>query len=167
MKTIAIDPGNEKSAYLLWDGKRIHDFGIVENTKLKKFISDQFDVVVIEMVACYGMPVGKSIFDTCLFIGQIQQLCESINVFCKLAYRKDVKMYFCQSMKAKDSNIRQALIDRFGDKGTKNNQGLTYGLSKDCWSAFAIAVYWFDTFAPESFDKNIVETIDDVIKLIS
>jgi hypothetical protein len=47
-------------------------------------------------------------------------------------------------MKAKDSNIRQALIDRFGDVGTKNNQGFFYGFKKDIWSAFAVGCTYLD-----------------------
>jgi len=39
-------------------------------------------------------------------------------------YRKDEKMNICHSMRAKDSNIRQALIDRFGIVGTKKNPRL-------------------------------------------
>jgi len=26
----------------------------------------EYEKVVIEMVACYGMPVGKEVFDTCI-----------------------------------------------------------------------------------------------------
>jgi hypothetical protein len=43
-------------------------------------------------------------------------------------------------MKAKDANIRQALIDKIGPQGTKKDPGPTYGISKDVWSALAIAV---------------------------
>lgn len=151
MKVLAIDPGNEKSAYCIWDGSKILDFGKINNDALIDFIAqdclhlkDSFDFVVIEMIASYGMPVGKEVFETCLFIGRIQQLCANYDFKAELIYRKDVKMHFCQSMKAKDSNIRQALIDRFGDKGTKKAPGLTYGISADVWSAFAIGVYYHD-----------------------
>jgi len=55
-------------------------------------------------------------------------------------YRKEVKIYLCGSMKAKDPNIRQALIDRLGDPGTKKNPGPTYGVKSHAWSALAVAV---------------------------
>jgi hypothetical protein len=59
-------------------------------------------------------------------------------------YRAEEKMNLCYSMKAKDSNIRQALIDRFGEVGTKNNPGFFYGFKKDIWAAFAVGVTYLD-----------------------
>jgi hypothetical protein len=47
-------------------------------------------------------------------------------------------------MKAKDGNIRQALIDRFGVVGTKKNQGWFYGFSGDIWSAYAVGITYKD-----------------------
>ena len=59
-------------------------------------------------------------------------------------YRIDEKMNLCHSAQAKDANIRQALIDRFGDVGTKRNPGWFYGVSKDVWAAIAVGVTWHD-----------------------
>ena len=58
--------------------------------------------------------------------------------------RKDIKMNLCNTTRAKDSNIRQALIDRFGVPGTKKSPGMMYGLHKDMIQAFAVAVTYFD-----------------------
>ena len=74
--------------------------------------------MVIEMIASYGMPVGKEVFDTCVWIGRFA---EASGMPTNYIYRKDEKMNICHSKRAKDSNIRQALIDRFGVVGTKKN----------------------------------------------
>lgn len=84
----------------------------------------EYDLLVIEMIASYGMPVGKEVFDTCVWIGKFIQTVEDRKMQAKYIYRKDEKMNICHSMKAKDSNIRQALIDRFGEVGTKKNPRL-------------------------------------------
>lgn len=70
------------------------------------------------MIASYGMPVGKEVFETCVWIGKFA---EASGMKENYIYRKEEKMNLCHSMKAKDSNIRQALIDRFGVVGTKKN----------------------------------------------
>lgn len=97
-----------------------------------------FDKVIIEMIACYGMAVGKEVFETCVWIGRFKQIAKSQEVEVEYIYRKDEKINLCNSMKAKDSNIRQALIDRFGEVGTKRNPGWFYGFKKDVWSAYAV-----------------------------
>lgn len=119
-----------------------------ENSRLLKFIAGGCaDALAIEMIASYGMPVGKEVFETCVWIGRfIQSWGDSTPV--KLVYRKDVKMRLCGSMKAKDANIRQALIDLFpatgGGKtpqiGTKSKPGPLYGVSTHIWPALAVAV---------------------------
>ncbi len=73
------------------------------------------------MIASYGMAVGKTVFDTCVWIGRFKEIADFNSVDVEHIYRKDEKMNICHSMKAKDSNIRQALIDRFGPVGTKKN----------------------------------------------
>ncbi len=84
----------------------------------------EYVLFVIEMISIYGMQVGKEVFDTCVWIGKFIQTAEDRKIQTKYIYRKDEKMNICNSMKAKDSNIRQALIDRFGEVGTKKNPRL-------------------------------------------
>lgn len=76
------------------------------------------------MIASYGMAVGKEVFKTCVWIGRFKEIALSRLKETKYIYRKDEKINICHSMKAKDSNIRQALIDRFGPVGTKRNPRL-------------------------------------------
>ena len=83
--------------------------------------NEEIDELVIEMIASYGMPVGKEVFETCVWIGRFIQVGNIYQKSNSYIYRKEEKMNLCHSMKAKDSNIRQALIDRFGPVGTKKN----------------------------------------------
>lgn len=140
---LAIDPGTTHSAFVAWDGKVI-DSGFVPNGVLRCFVDArlefiQAESVAIEMVACYGMAVGKEVFETCLFIGRLQEAFRRKPV--RLVYRKDVKMHLCQSMRAKDGNIRQALLDKHGPVGTKKQPGPLYGISGHLWAALAVADY--------------------------
>ena len=76
---LAIDPGNEQSAYILTDNNlKIIEHGKCENEPLKAHLNNMAAgftnlTVAIEMIASYGMPVGKEVFETCLFIGQLQE----------------------------------------------------------------------------------------------
>jgi hypothetical protein len=146
MKLLAIDPGTIESGFVIWNGINILDYGKTANQNISSHIvTMESDIVVIEMIASYGMPVGKEVFETALWIGRYIQLCDLKPVPNHLIFRREVKLHHCGQVRAKDSNIIQALKDRFGDKGTKKNPGLTYGLSKDVWQAFALAVYFYDT----------------------
>jgi hypothetical protein len=93
------------------------------------------------------MPVGKETFETCVWIGRfIAELPEYVEV--RRVYRKDVKSVLCGSMKAKDGNVRQALIDRFPATGTGKTpqiginagQGPLYGVKSHLWAALGVAV---------------------------
>ena len=146
---IAIDPGTTETAFVQWDGEKLYEASIKDNEEFRRFLrvrARPFSIAV-EMVACYGMPVGAEVFETCLQIGRIQEIACDRSIDCRLIYRKNVKMHHCNSMKAKDSNIRQALIDKYGEPGTKNNPGRTYGLKSHLWAAFAIATYITETQA--------------------
>lgn len=148
---LAIDPGNVESAYVAVDDNlKPAYFGKVNNNNLLTMIHDKrFNIcqkAAIEMIASYGMAVGKEVFETCLWIGQFKAALEIYaGLEASFIYRKDEKMHICGSMKAKDSNIQRALIDLFAKhdlkrgKGTKKNPDFFYGFHDDIWQAFAVA----------------------------
>ena len=150
----AIDPGNIESGWAILDEilKPI-EFGKTNNeTLLEKIITHNFKYpdaphFAIEMVAHYGtgMPAGKTVFDTCVWIGRFWQTTGYIP-HRRMIYRKDEKITLCGNMKAKDANISQALRDRFGEKGTKKNPGWFYGVGKDVWTAIAVGVCYHDMY---------------------
>jgi hypothetical protein len=148
MRLLAIDPGNEESAYVIWDGAKVCDHGKVTNNELLYIIENcPTDHAAIEMIASYGMAVGATVFETCVWIGRFMEAYGDDRV--DRITRNVIKNHLCHSSKAKDSNIRQALIDRLGAPGTKKNPGATYGLAKDTWAALAVAVTWADTHSGE------------------
>ena len=147
MILLAIDPGNEQSACVTvnTDDYSIVFVGKHKNDDVAVILQTMpCNQIVIEMIASYGMAVGKEVFETCVIIGEFKQLASFKHIPCDLVYRKDVKLNLCGSPRAKDSNIIQALKDRFGDKGTRANPGWFYNFSKDVWQAYALAVTWID-----------------------
>ncbi|MCE5221869.1 MAG: hypothetical protein LLF98_11580 [Clostridium sp.] len=160
---LAIDPGNVESGYIITSDKlEVWDKGKVTNENLIFIIDDcikasqEYDGeninVAIEMVASYGMAVGKEVFETCVWIGRFYQEIYKLGYEPRFVYRQEEKLNLCKSMKAKDSNIVQALIDRFAPntsnkgKGTKKEPGWFYGFKKDIWQAYAVAVTYYDRY---------------------
>lgn len=152
---LAIDPGNEQSAYAVIDSESCEplQFAKLANGDLLAALPVLLaasDVLAIEMVASYGMAVGADVFDTCVWIGRYQQAAAERERSASLIKRNPVKVHHCHSSKAKDSNVIQALVDRFATgqpnkgKGTKAEPGWFYGFAKDVWQAYALAVFVAD-----------------------
>jgi len=128
-------------------GKEVENNDILELLKQEKY---RYITLAIEMIASYGMAVGASTFETCVWIGRF---IERFSGDYKYIYRKDVKINLCNSMKAKDANVRQALLDRFeptgGGKcpqvGTKKQPGPLFGISSHMWSALAVGITYLET----------------------
>ena len=139
----AIDPGPTQSGWVQWDGARVGYCGVLPNDELLRILLNRRaphpETLAIEMIASYGMAVGREVFETCVWVGRFQQAWHS-PASVRLVYRKEVKSFLCGSMKAKDANIRQALIDLVGGKGTKAAPGPTYGVKSHAWPALAVAV---------------------------
>ena len=153
MEVIAIDPGTTQSAYVIFDDvtAQIKEHGKVDNVKVLDVIYlSGVKNVVIEMVASYGMPVGREVFETCVWIGRFAEAADSSEADVSYIYRQEEKLALCRDSKAKDANIRRALIDRFAKHdlkrgtGTKDNPDWFYGFKADIWSAYAVGVTWMD-----------------------
>ena len=146
---LAIDPGTVRSAWVEYDPSwcRVSDFGIDPNQIMRVIVADWTGdgPVVIEKIESYGMAVGAEIFETVFWTGRFAEAAFPRPVF-RLP-RRDVKLHLCGDTRAKDPNIRQALLDRFGGKsatGTKKAPGPLYGIHADLWAALAVAVTYAD-----------------------
>jgi hypothetical protein len=145
MRILALDPGTTQTAYVVFDGG-ICSHGYLDNPALLEAIKTgalgSYDVLAVEMVASYGMAVGATTFETCVWVGRF---IERAAAPWRYIYRKDVKMHLCHSMRAKDGNIRQALIDKHGVQGTKKKPGPLYGITSHTLAALAVADYAWET----------------------
>ena len=147
---LAIDPGPERSAWVVYDGGCILRSKLAPNADLLETLRERPHAglpshahLAVEMVQSFGMPVGREVFETVFWAGRFVEAWGGGPW--SLVYRKDVKLHLCGSLRAKDSNIRQSLIDRLGPQGTKKAPGPTHGLKGDLWSALAVAVTWLET----------------------
>ena len=69
MIIVGIDPGNIKSALIIWDpdNKKITHKMLSDNNDILLYLDniEKKSFLAIEMIASYGMPVGKEVFETC------------------------------------------------------------------------------------------------------
>lgn len=158
---VAIDPGNAHSAMVVVDGAlTVLHATYVDNFAVRRYL-DWYAVhgvngapatFVIEMVQSFGMAVGASVFETVFWIGRFCERWESrTKREAHRLYRTAIKNHLCNSTRAKDGNVRQALIDRYARDhgiadpiGRKKTPGPLYGIAGDVWSALAVAVTFHD-----------------------
>lgn len=139
-----IDPGPETSGLCVWDTDKQEILARNEMCENNLIIytaeyERKVDKYIIEDIACFGMAVGKSVFDTLKAIGRLQERLDY-----QMVFKNDIQLHFCNTKKAKDTNIKRVLLDRFGEKGTKKNPGITYGLSNHAWDSFALCIWYED-----------------------
>lgn len=156
---LAIDPGNEQSAWVAIsdsDYKPL-SFGKADNKDMLSLIYSDMgwcaNGIAIEMIGHYGtgMPVGESVFDTCVWIGRFVEASANINDSdVEFIKRKTIVNHLCGSARGNDASIKQALVDRFAKgvsnhgKGTKKNPGWFHGFHSDIWQAYALGVTYLD-----------------------
>jgi hypothetical protein len=155
MIILAIDPGCRESAYVVFEtsSESVLHHGFISNEALLSAILTvawSVDLLAIESIEGFGMTAGQELFDTCFWSGRFCQA--SLQARSKGVFsidfarigRKAIKLHQCGVTTAKDKDIREALIYRFGQPGKKANPGKLYGISGHCWSALAVAVYASD-----------------------
>lgn len=113
----AIDPGCHQSAWCLYRLDEIGGAGILPNAELLALLRNPERLVgaalAVEKVQCYGMAVGEEVFETVLWSGRFIEAWRERGPVLRVP-RVDVKLHLCHQANAKDPNVRQALIDRFG-----------------------------------------------------
>lgn len=155
MKILAIDPGPKESGWCLYNaapgprGKESPDgcvtaSGVMENYALRAKLAEKkiADKLAIEVMQSYGMPVGAETFVACEWIGRFSELwySEQHLEIIRLT-RGNIKLYLCGTPRAKDANVRQAILDLFpAGRGTKKAPGPLYGIKSHAWSALAVAI---------------------------
>ena len=157
---IAIDPGTTESAYVVLSegmatgGYLIDAMGLASNEELADIVTggSQTFEVACEVMRNMGQFVGESTFETAYWIGEYRRICKEVGHSWHPVYRNDVKLFLCNSTRAKDADISTALASLYGGtgktpaeikrsaKGVKANHGPLYGIKSHIWSALGVGV---------------------------
>lgn len=145
MQILAIDPGPVLSSWVWWNQPHVESGTVANRDMHSVWLLRGSPVTVIEMPEGRGGIAGQETFDTCVWVGRFaERFCTNA-----LVYRRVVKLHLCGTSRAKDAQIRQAIIDRLGSPGTKRNPGATFGVKGGEWQALALALTWFDQTTDE------------------
>ena len=154
---LGIDPGPIESGWAIRHEEGKWFFGNTENTKLADgdiWVWNVLKIIGIERIQPRFVPgkpggrggyIGKETLETCEWVGRFDCLAGCIP---HLIYRATLGTALCGSPRAKDTDIKAAIIDRFGGDaksvvGTKKNPGPlfgTRGLGSHVWIALGCAL---------------------------
>jgi hypothetical protein len=170
MIAAGIDPGTDHSGLVVYDTdkkKVIHSSEMINADLILALRGNRFhvdayawDLLFIEKIEAMGLIVGKSTFETCIWIGRFM---EAYSITMRknpvLVSRGDEKITLCGAATFKnpetgkrksvgDSQIRAALIERFPatgggvcpQVGTQKQPGPLYGVSGHCWQALSVVI---------------------------
>ena len=145
MRLLGLDPGTTETGFVVTsDDGTVLDCGVKPNDAILDAILSDWrscaDEMAVEMIASYGLPVGRETFETVLWIGRFVQAWGGLH---RLVYRREVRRHLCGTDRAKDPHVRQALLDLYGGSaavGTKKAPGPLYRVKSHAWSALAVAV---------------------------
>lgn len=130
---ICFDPGNGLTGWCVYSVEdkilfyKNKESNLEVIKKFKEFFQ-KYDVlqVGIEYPSSYGMSVGQSLYDTCTFVGILIQISKDNNVNPELVFRKSVKMFLCNSVRAKDAEVNLRVREYFGEDNTIKSPNVFY-----------------------------------------
>ena len=159
MIVYGVDPGPKQSGLVrLGPNGEVLEARVLSNDELLHYLwtaPEAAGTLVLEQIAAMGMAVGAEVFETCFWSGRFVEAWDGP---WDRVTRVQVKVALCGNVRAKDPNIRQALIDRYGGaaaaqratKGTKKQPrkpaGALAAVTSHCWSALSVAVVWRDRY---------------------
>jgi len=198
MIAAGIDPGTEHSGLVIYntDKQRVIYASEITNTDLivalrgNRFHVDAYswDLLFIEKIESMGLIVGKSTFETCIWIGRFMEAYFiTMRKYSVLVSRGDEKIVICGAATFKnpetgkrksvgDSQIRAALIERFPatgggacpQVGTRSKPGPLYGVSGHCWQALSVVITGLEiqnsvsTVKENKKEKQIIVNCNDL-----
>jgi Holliday junction resolvasome RuvABC endonuclease subunit len=144
-RILALDPGTLQTGWAVYDpqANRVESSGVSPNElileRLRNMQTGKYRFAM-ERIVAMGMPMGESTIATVYFSGRCIEALHGRGEEVTLLSRPEIKLTLCGQSRAKDPNVRQALIDRVGEPGTKKAPGPTYGVKSHAWAALAVAV---------------------------
>jgi hypothetical protein len=141
-----IDPGPKESALVgveFGEPVKITRCEILPNGELLELLRGIYygGVTAIEWLSYYGptTSAGSETFATCFWVGRFFSVA-GIARHPLLIERREVRLSLVGTPRAGDPEVRRALIERLGDKGTKKSPGPLHGITSHAWAALAVAV---------------------------
>lgn len=154
-----VDPGTRETGYLYVNviGNRLLlppvECGVKYNSAFAaRLLSTRPALVVCEKFEG-GRFFGKSSIETVMFIGELKALCRVEGIKFILLPRRYVRKAVTGkgSGKGMDVRVRRALIDYYGEPGTKKEPGKTFKITSHIWAALGLA----HTYVKHGTDKPV------------
>lgn len=156
-KILAIDPGPQDSAGVIWDTEKEiivekwHQLNVKILPGLMSFkIGDQgVEIIAIEDPQAQRRPASNDFINTVQWSARFYQALyqnlygEKYDALQLIPYSA-ISSHFCGIANAKEKFVKEELLKRYGPQGSKSKQGKLYGISGHCWSALAVSVYVAD-----------------------
>ena len=149
---IGLDPGTTKTGWVVFDPKeeRVLHAGHEPNEFVISLLEcgGLGDKVIMECFAAQGMPLGESSIETVRWEGRFMERART--EVCRIS-RREIKLLICNSSRAKDSNVRQALVDLYAYGYSNHGYGTVKepsplrclkGTGSHGFSALAVVTAW-------------------------
>lgn len=161
MRLLACDPGNEQSAFVLFDSIKFVPVGkwLLPNDQCRARMGDiDADHLVIELTPLYTLKttgghaytpnqLALTAFESGRFAERWMMLSGNEST---MFSRMDVKKHLLGRANGNDSQIRNAILDHYGGTrksavGIKAKPGPLYGFRADMYAALAVAICYIET----------------------